>query len=78
LVVVPIEGAKCAPPDPAYMALDAAGTDKGVGFGVLFGILAVVGALAMLAAPGQLTKAGGFALAMVAALCSVVAIQAYA
>ena len=78
MVVGPIEGAKCAPSDPAYMALDAAGTDKGVGFGVLFGILAVVGALAMLAAPGQLTKAGGFALAMVAALLSVVAIQAYA
>jgi len=60
------------------MALDAAETDKGVGFGVLFGILAAVGALVMLAAPGQLTKAGGFALAMVAALLSVVAVQAYA
>jgi hypothetical protein len=60
------------------MALDAAGTDKGVGFGVLFGILAVVGAMVMLAAPGQLAKAAGFALAMVAALGSVVAVQAYA
>jgi hypothetical protein len=78
LVVGPIEGAKCAPSNPAYMALDAAETDKGVGFGVLFGVLAVVGALAMLAAPGQLTKAGGFALAMVAALLSVVAVQVYA
>jgi len=60
------------------MALDAAATDKGVGLGLLFGILAAAGALAMLAAPGQLTKAGGFALAVGAALCSVVAIQAYA
>jgi hypothetical protein len=59
------------------MALDPVGTDKGVGFGVLFGILAVVGALVMLAAPGQLTKAGGFALATVAALLAVVATQAY-
>jgi hypothetical protein len=60
------------------MALDATKTDKGVGFGVLFGIVATLGALVMLAAPGQLSKAGGFALAMAAALCSVVAVQAYA
>jgi len=60
------------------MAHDAVETDKGVGFGVLFGILAVLGAAVMLAGPGQLTKAGGFALAMAAALLSVVAVQAYA
>jgi len=60
------------------MALDATATDRDVGFGVLFGILAVGGALTMLAAPGQLAKAGGFALAMIAGLISVVAIQAYA
>jgi hypothetical protein len=60
------------------MTLDAAGTDKGVGFGVLFGILAVGGAVAMLVAPGQLSKAGGFALAITAATCAVVATQAYA
>ena len=60
------------------MALDAAGTDKGVGFGVLFGVLTTVGALVMLAGPGQLTKAGGFALAVVAALCAVVSVQVYA
>ncbi|WP_248896548.1 DUF7525 family protein [Haloplanus halobius] len=59
------------------MALDAAETDKGVGFGVLFSIVAVGGAVAMLAAPGQLAKAGGFALAVTAALLAVVAIQAY-
>jgi hypothetical protein len=60
------------------MANDVAVTDRGVGFGVLFSILALVGALAMLVAPGQLTKAGGFALAVVAALLAVVAVQAYA
>ncbi|WP_251331080.1 DUF7525 family protein [Haloplanus pelagicus] len=60
------------------MAHDAAVTDRGVGFGVLFSIFALVGALAMLAAPGQLTKAGGFALAVVAGLLAVVATQAYA
>ncbi|GAB3311073.1 hypothetical protein EI982_04995 [Haloplanus rallus] len=60
------------------MAHDAAVTDRGVGFGVLFSIVAVGGALAMLAAPGQLTKAWGFALGIVAALLAVVSIQAYA
>jgi hypothetical protein len=60
------------------MAHDAAVTDRGVGFGVLFSILALVGALAMLAAPSQLAKAGGFALAFVAALLAVVSVQAYA
>jgi hypothetical protein len=60
------------------MAHDTAGTDRGVGFGVLFAVLASVGALVMVAAPGQLTKAGGFALAVVAALLAVVSIQAYA
>jgi hypothetical protein len=60
------------------MAHDAATTDKGVGFGVLFSILAAVGALAMLFAPGQLGKAWGFAAAMVAAIVAVAAVQAYA
>jgi hypothetical protein len=60
------------------MALDAVETDKSVGFGVLFGILTAAGALLMLAGPGRLAKAGGFALAVVAALCSVVAVQVYA
>ncbi|WP_251343114.1 DUF7525 family protein [Haloplanus halophilus] len=60
------------------MAHDVAATDRGVGFGVLFSILALVGALAMLAAPGRLTKAGGFALAVGAALLAVVSVQAYA
>jgi len=60
------------------MAHDVVATDKGVGFGVLFSILAVAGALAMLLAPGQLGKAWGFAVAMVAAIVAVVAVQAYA
>ncbi|WP_092629596.1 DUF7525 family protein [Haloplanus vescus] len=60
------------------MALDAVETDKGVGLSVLFGIFAAVGALVMVAGPGQSTKAAGFALAVGAALCSVVAVQAYA
>jgi hypothetical protein len=59
------------------MAHDVAVTDRGVGFGVLFSILALVGAAVMLAAPGQLTKAGGFALAVVAGLLAVVTMQAY-
>jgi hypothetical protein len=59
------------------MAHDVAVTDRGVGFGVLFSILALVGAAVMLAAPGQLTKAGGFALAVVAGLLAVVTVQAY-
>ncbi|MFB6103268.1 MAG: hypothetical protein ABEJ73_11990 [Haloplanus sp.] len=59
------------------MAHDTAGTDKGVGLGVLFAVFALGGAAAMLAAPGQLAKAGGFALAIVAALLAVVAVQAY-
>jgi hypothetical protein len=60
------------------MAHDVAATDRGVGFGVLFSLLAAVGALAMLFAPGQLAKAAGFAVAVAAALVAVVAIQAYA
>jgi hypothetical protein len=60
------------------MARDAPTTDKGVGFGVLFSILAAVGGLAMLLAPGQLGKAWGFAAAIVAAIVAVAAVQAYA
>ena len=59
------------------MAHDTAVTDRGVGFGVLFSVVALVGALAMLGAPGRLAKAAGFALAVVAGLLAVVAVQAY-
>ncbi|MFB6107892.1 MAG: hypothetical protein ABEJ82_03500 [Haloplanus sp.] len=60
------------------MATETVETDKGFGFGVLFGVLTLAGALAMLAAPGELAKATGFAVAMVAALLAVVTTQAYA
>lgn len=55
----------------------SAQTDKGVGLAVLFALLAVGGALTMLAGPGQLVKAWGFAAAMAAALLSVLAVHAY-
>jgi hypothetical protein len=60
------------------MAHDSAGTDRGVGFGVIFSILALLGVLAMAGAPGRLPKAGGFALAVVAGGLAVVSVQAYA
>lgn len=53
-------------------------SDKGVGLGVLFAVLTLVGALVMLAAPGQLATAWGFAAAMVAASLAVVAVHAFA
>jgi hypothetical protein len=40
-------------------------------------LLTVVGAAVMLAGPGQVTKAWGFALAMVAAMLAVVFTQLY-
>jgi hypothetical protein len=59
------------------MTTETAGTDRGVGLGVLFGVVAGIGAVGMVAAPGQLAKAAGFTLALVGALLSVVASQAY-
>lgn len=56
----------------------AAQSDKGIGFCLLFSMLALVGALAMVVAPGQLAKAWGFAAAMFAASLAVVAVQVYA
>lgn len=55
----------------------SAQTDKGIGLALLFALLSIGGALTMLAGPGQLLKAWGFAGAMVAAFLSVVAIHAY-
>lgn len=52
-------------------------SDKGIGLGVVFALMAGVGALGMLVVPGQVGTAWAFALAMVAAALSVVAIQAY-
>lgn len=53
-------------------------SDKGVGFGALFAVVTLVGTLLMVAGPGQLAKAWGFALAMLAASLAVVAVQAFA
>ena len=54
-----------------------ASSDKGIGFAVVLSLLTLVGAAVMLAGPGQLTKAWGFALAMVAAMLAVVFAQLY-
>jgi hypothetical protein len=53
------------------------GSDKGIGFAVVLSLLTVVGAAVMLGGPGQVTKAWGFALAMVAAMLAVVFTQLY-
>jgi hypothetical protein len=53
-------------------------SDMGLGLTVLFALVALVGAGAMFAAPGQLNKAWGFGLAMLAATLAVVAAQLYA
>jgi hypothetical protein len=52
-------------------------TDKGIGFAVVLSLLTLVGAGVMLVGPGQMTKAWGFALAMVAAMLAVVFTQLY-
>lgn len=59
------------------MAHERVQSDKGIGFTVLFSLLALGGAAAMLAAPGQFAKALGFGVAMLAAVVAVVASQAY-
>ena len=53
-------------------------SDKGIGLGLLFFLLAVGGTLAMLAVPGGLVGAWGFAAAMVAGMILIVAVHAYA
>lgn len=53
-------------------------SDKGVGLGLLFGLLAVGGTLAMVAVPGGLVGAWGFAAAMVAGIILMVAVHVYA
>ncbi|AUV81527.1 hypothetical protein C2R22_07550 [Salinigranum rubrum] len=53
------------------------GSDKGIGFAVMLSLLTLVGGAVMLAGPGQLAKAWGFALAMVAAMLAVVFTQLY-
>lgn len=41
-------------------------SDKRLGYGIIFGIIAVAGAVGMLLAPGELLGAWGFAVAIVA------------
>jgi hypothetical protein len=52
-------------------------SDMGIGLALLFSSLTLVGAVVMYAAPGQVTKAWGFAAAMVAATLAVVVAQVY-
>ncbi|KAB1194589.1 MULTISPECIES: DUF7525 family protein [Haloferax] len=46
-------------------------SDKSIGFAALFGVLTLVGAGLMVAGPDQLTKAAGFAVAIIAASLAV-------
>jgi hypothetical protein len=59
------------------MVTESVETDKGFGLAVVFAVLTGLGAVAMLAAPGQVAKAWGFAVAMVAATLAVVALHIY-
>lgn len=52
-------------------------SDKGLGLGIAFGLLAVVGALIMLAGPTETVKAWGFAAAMATGALAVLAIHVY-
>jgi hypothetical protein len=54
-----------------------ASSDRGIGLAVVLSLVTLVGAGVMLAGPGQVTKAWGFALAMVAAMLAVVFAQLY-
>ncbi len=53
-------------------------SDKGLGIGLAFAAITLVGAVAMFGAPSQIGTAGGFGGAMVAAVVSVAAFQAFA
>jgi hypothetical protein len=52
-------------------------SDKGIGLGIAFSLLAIVGAVIMLTGGSEITIAWGFAAAMVAGALAVVAIQVY-
>lgn len=52
-------------------------SDRGIGFAVVLSLLTLLGAAVMLVGPGQVAKAWGFALAMVAAMLAVVFTQLY-
>lgn len=52
-------------------------SDKGIGLGIVFSLLAVVGTLIMLTGGAEITIAWGFAAALVAGVFAVIAIQVY-
>jgi hypothetical protein len=53
------------------METETVQSDKSIGFAALFGVLTLVGAALMVAGPDQLTKALGFAVAIIAASLAV-------
>ena len=53
------------------------GADRGVGYAVGLGLVAIAGAFAMFANPGSPVAGYGFAVAMAAASLAVVAAQLY-
>lgn len=74
-----MEGIKRVTSQPGIMA-DATETttDMGLGVTLVFGVLAVLGALVMFAGAPDLTAAWGFAGAMVFGSLAVVAVHLYA
>jgi len=55
-------------------------SDRAIGYAMLFGVLGVVGSALLFVAPfgpGDLVGAAGFALAMIAGLAVVIAVQVY-
>lgn len=60
------------------MAETASASDMGIGLSILFGALAVLGAVTMyLAADDQVVAAGGFGLAVLAGSLAVAALHVY-
>lgn len=59
------------------MAESTVGSDKALGIGLILSVFAVIGAIVMYGGPTQLSKAWGFALALVAAMLGVIAFQAF-
>lgn len=52
-------------------------SDKALGMGLALSFVTLVGAAAMFGAPAQMDRAVGFAVAMIAALLAVVAVQTF-
>lgn len=59
------------------MERTVAASDKRIGFGLLFGLLAAGGALVTFVLPGGIAGAWGFATAVAAAMLAVVALHVY-